>query len=134
MSQHQEVKYFMDEANIDSVKQGQSAKFWIDKATCESESGGVCFDITGKDLRRFKVKNGDLVRDPSGEAQADVEDQARRNEKSLRNQKASDRLQTALDCVAALNSPQALTPQEIKECLAVVIKEVFKDQIPTNDL
>lgn len=57
------------------------------KSDCESKEGWDCFSITGKDLRRWKIVGGELVPDPAGAAQADIDDEATATEAAAKASK-----------------------------------------------
>ncbi len=110
-----------------------------------------CFDIFGKhDLRRWKVgqvndllnpnpdgtfqQKADLVLDAAGILAANAEDKDIKDEKDLRATKRGERLTGKDACVAAVNAGVTLTQPEIKNCIEVLVKEMYEADIPVDQL
>jgi hypothetical protein len=116
------------------------------KAKCEQIEGQNCFDISNLDLRKFKIVNGQLVLDPVKEAIADAEDQAKADEFADRTNKYSQRDLSLKQCVRAGLKVPNLDPgsasinqmanrqNKLKNCLALIIKEVLEKRLGVEDL
>ena len=72
--------------------------------------------------------------DSAGSTAADAEDAQKAADKTARDNARNQRITDKDACVTALNGPAALTPQEIKDCLGIVMKEVYEPQIAPGDL
>ena len=75
-----------------------------------------------------------LVADSAGSSAADAADAAKAADDATRASKQSERLTNKDACVAAVNGGGNLTNVEIKDCINVLVKEVYKSQIAPGDL
>jgi len=121
-------------ANYFPVGKVGAKTVYVKKSHCESIESQSCFDVSGKDMRRWKVVSGVLVIDSAGDATADVEDAAKAAEQSTRDTKKSERLANMAACVTVVNGAPAMTPSEIKDCLNILIKDAFEPSIDPVDL
>lgn len=191
---------------------------WTSKARCEAQEGQECYEVTGKDLRRWKVGQVDdltkpnfrpvkdspvlqscenfidcqrkakdpnadkdqsdrlclsdgsaekwdelanwpdltgidgpwfiwcekhdgtyqqkaaLVPDLDGIAAADAEDAQKAADKVARAQARTGRATAAQGCVDAVNGGGNLAQTQIKDCIEILVKEVYESQLSTDDL
>lgn len=75
-----------------------------------------------------------LVIDVAAKNAFDAQKANETSEISLKEAKRQQRIIDKDSCVEAVNNIKALTPQEIKDCLNVLIKEVYSKDIPLSDL
>lgn len=103
------------------------------QSRCESAEGENCVDKTGKDTRRWEVVDGIVVPDAAGITAADAADAQKDSDQSARDT-AKPLRETALQaCVQDSKNP-TLTPQQIKDCMAALVREILKDKVAIPDL
>lgn len=81
----------------------------------------------------FQKKDA-LVADAAGSAAADAADAAKAAEKATRDSKRTTRRTDASACVTAVKGGGNLTGPEAKNCIQVLVREVFEQHIDKDDL
>lgn len=172
-------------------------KMWTKQNKCEVQESQPCFEISGKDVRRWKkgfrsidinftndcddaadcqskinvpaqfscdnemptfdnkanwpaldfVAEGRLatgwflwcqkevlVVDSAGSAQADIDDAQKATDNATRTTKAGERKTGADTCVAAVNAGGVLASPDLQNCINVLVKQLFENQIAPGDL
>ena len=81
------------------------------------------------------VQTKQLIPDPDGAAAADAEDAQAATDKAARDTAKANRKGSGKDsCVAAVNANGNLSQNEIKDCINLLVKEVFDEDIAVGDL
>ena len=107
---------------------------WKRQLDCETQAAETCIDITGIDLKRSMVDGDDLiVPDPAGITAADAEDAQKDSDKSARDTARGTREIDLQTCIQDSKNP-TLTPQQTKDCIAALVREILKDKVDINDL
>jgi len=99
---------------------------------CEIKESAPCFEF-GEDTRIVKLIGGVVVPDPTGAAQASLDDAAKAQEITDRLAKGITRFGNLETCLITLAAPSPSIAQ-LKSCLIDQIKEELKERIPVADL
>jgi len=106
---------------------------WAHKSQCESFSSEKCVDITGKDMRRWKIGTNGLEPDPAGIIAADAEDAQKASDLLTRNNAKTTRKTNLQQCVQDSKNP-TLSPSEVKSCLRAIVRELLGSKVGVEDL
>jgi len=98
---------------------------------CESVSGESCFDPD--DARHWKIEFGLMVPDVAGQATADTKDAQRLTDAGLRKTAKGTRETSLQQCVQDSKNP-TLSPQQIKDCLGALVRQILGNKVAVPDL
>ena len=109
---------------------------YMKSAKCISEESDVCFNSTGKDLRRVMAGVVDglptLVDDPSGIVAADAEDAQKASDQATRVTKKVDRNIELAQCIQ--DSKGTMTPVQQTACIGALVRELLGSRVDPADL
>lgn len=103
------------------------------RALCETRHSEKCFDKSDKDVRHYKIENDNIVIDAAGSQAADTADTQVNDDNKARADAKGPREITLQQCVRDTKKP-ILTPDETKQCLKAIVRELLGDKVKTGDI
>jgi len=110
-------------------KSGATTIYINNEAECNAvESPDKCFNVSGKNIRRWKVVDGSLVPDSEGEDAVDLE----AAEKLSKEAKRTSRLNTIEACARTKLADFTVALQ--RSCLRLLARELIRERLKSTEM
>lgn len=125
-----DVESCSDRATCQPLLEAKDCSAYVDgwAVMLDDFSEVYCAERTGYEQKE------DLVPDAAGRAAHDAEKAARQAERDLRKTKRQERRAAMRTCITAVNAGGNLSNADAKNCVELLVKEVFDEEIDAADL